>query len=126
MHILLSYVQVAYHGGHVSFAGGKRVLWVYDVTALKTAEDARRLSEQRLVELQAARRAGVGQGRAIALRRSAIMGGVSALRRRRYAYRPGAIVGVFVDGVVNVKHRSRHVVVPELTGLAQAPAAAVY
>src|SRR5215213_3444735 len=50
VHILLSYVQVAYHGGHVSFAGGKRVLWVYDVTALKTAEDARRLSEQRLVE----------------------------------------------------------------------------
>src|SRR5215207_6594557 len=50
VHILLSYVQVAYHGGHVSFAGGKRVLWVYDVTALKTAEDARRVSEQRLVE----------------------------------------------------------------------------
>src|SRR4051794_19841023 len=36
--------------GHVSFAGGKRVLWVYDVTALKTAEDARRVSEQRLVD----------------------------------------------------------------------------
>ena len=50
VHVLLSYVQVAYHGGHVSFAGGKRVLWVYDITALKSAEEARRVSEQRLIE----------------------------------------------------------------------------
>ena len=34
LHLLLSYVQVAYQGGHVGFAGGKRVLWVYDITAL--------------------------------------------------------------------------------------------
>src|SRR5215510_4072273 len=34
LHMLLSYVQVAYRGGHVGFAGGKRVLWVYDITAL--------------------------------------------------------------------------------------------
>ena len=47
---LVSYVQVAYQGGHVSFAGGKRVAWLYDITALRQAEDARRLSEQRLVE----------------------------------------------------------------------------
>jgi PAS domain S-box-containing protein len=33
-----------------SFAGGKRILWVYDITSLKTAEEARRRSEQRLVE----------------------------------------------------------------------------
>ena len=32
VHLLLSYVQVAYQGGHISFVGGKRVLWVYDVT----------------------------------------------------------------------------------------------
>ena len=35
VHLLLSYVQVAYHGGHISFVGGKRVLWVYDITALR-------------------------------------------------------------------------------------------
>jgi PAS domain S-box-containing protein len=50
VHLLLSYVQVAYQGGHVSFAGGKRVLWVYDITALtqqeaKLAEQERQLRE---------------------------------------------------------------------------------
>ena len=38
VHVLISYVQVAYRGGHVSFLGGKRVLWVYDVTALRQRE----------------------------------------------------------------------------------------
>jgi PAS domain S-box-containing protein len=38
LHLLLSYVQVAYHGGHISFVGGKRVFWVYDVTALTQHE----------------------------------------------------------------------------------------
>jgi PAS domain S-box-containing protein len=50
VHGLLSYVQVAYHGGHVSFAGGKRLAWFYDVTALRQAEEARHRSEQRLVD----------------------------------------------------------------------------
>src|SRR5215203_5617224 len=50
VHILVSYVQVAYQGGQISFVGGKRLFWAYDITALKTAEEARRLSEQRLVE----------------------------------------------------------------------------
>jgi PAS domain S-box-containing protein len=50
IHGLLSYVQSAYHGGHISFAGGKRLCWVYDVTALRQAEDARRRSEQRLAD----------------------------------------------------------------------------
>jgi PAS domain S-box-containing protein len=50
IHVLMSYVQVAYRGGHVSFVGGKRVCWVYDITALRRAEEARRRSEQRLVE----------------------------------------------------------------------------
>jgi PAS domain S-box-containing protein len=50
IHVLMSYVQVAYQGGHISFAGGKRLCWVYDITALRRAEDARQLSEQRLVE----------------------------------------------------------------------------
>ena len=36
--LLLSYVQVAYQGGHISFVGGKRVLWVYDITALTQHE----------------------------------------------------------------------------------------
>ena len=36
--LLLSYAQVAYRGGHISFVGGKRVLWVYDVTALTRHE----------------------------------------------------------------------------------------
>ncbi len=47
---LLSYVQVAYQGGHIGFAGAKRLCWLYDITALKRAEEARRLSEQRLAE----------------------------------------------------------------------------
>ena len=38
IHLLLSYVQVGYHGGHISFVGGKRVLWVYDITALTQQE----------------------------------------------------------------------------------------
>jgi PAS domain S-box-containing protein len=50
VHVLVSYPQVAYHGGHISFVGGKRVLWLYDITSLKKAEDARLRSEQRLVE----------------------------------------------------------------------------
>jgi PAS domain S-box-containing protein len=50
VHVLVSYVQVAYQGGQISFVGGKRLFWAYDITALKTAEDARRVSEQRLVE----------------------------------------------------------------------------
>ena len=50
IHLLLSYVQVGYHGGHISFVGGKRVLWVYDITALtqheaQVAEQERQLRE---------------------------------------------------------------------------------
>src|SRR5471030_2744473 len=48
--MLVSYPQVAYRGGHISFVGGKRVLWLYDISALKKAEEARLRSEQRLVE----------------------------------------------------------------------------
>ena len=36
--LLLTYAQVAYRGGHISFVGGKRVLWVYDITALTRHE----------------------------------------------------------------------------------------
>ena len=48
--LLLSYVQVAYQGGHISFVGGKRVVWVYDITALtqhegQVAEQERQLRE---------------------------------------------------------------------------------
>ena len=46
VHLLLSYVQVGYHGGHISFVGGKRVLWVYDVTAL-TQHEPRVLEQER-------------------------------------------------------------------------------
>jgi PAS domain S-box-containing protein len=48
--MLISYPQVAYRGGHISFVGGKRVLWCYDVTALKKAELERTRSDQRLAE----------------------------------------------------------------------------
>jgi len=48
--LLMSYVQVAYHGGHVSFGGGKRIAWLYDITPLRRAEQARQRSEQRLAE----------------------------------------------------------------------------
>lgn len=49
VNVSVSYPQVAYRGGHISFVGGKRVLWC-DITALKQAEKAQRLSEQRLIE----------------------------------------------------------------------------
>jgi PAS domain-containing protein len=50
LHVLMSYVQVAYHGGHISFVGGKRVYWIYDITTLRRAEIARKRSDERLVE----------------------------------------------------------------------------
>ncbi len=50
VHVLISYPQVAYQGGHISFVGGKRVAWIYDITALRRAEEAHKLSERRLVE----------------------------------------------------------------------------
>ena len=50
LQMLISYPQVAYGDGQISFEGGKRVAWVYDITPLRQAEDARKRSEQRLVE----------------------------------------------------------------------------
>jgi len=50
LNLLISYVQVAYHGGHVAFAGGKRLYWLYDITPLRRAEQARLRSERRLAE----------------------------------------------------------------------------
>ena len=38
VNVLISYPQVAYRGGHISFVGGKRVLWCYDITALRKRE----------------------------------------------------------------------------------------
>src|SRR5262245_52691805 len=48
LNLLISYVQVAYHGGHVAVAGGKRLFWLYDITPLRRAEQARLRSERRL------------------------------------------------------------------------------
>ena len=50
LNLLISYVQVAYHGGHVAVAGGKRLHWLYDITPLRRAEQARLRSERRLAE----------------------------------------------------------------------------
>jgi PAS domain S-box-containing protein len=50
LELLLSYVQVAYQGGHVAVAGGKRLFWLYDITPLRRAEQAKLRSEQRLEE----------------------------------------------------------------------------
>jgi len=50
LNLLMSYVQVAYHGGRVGFSGGKRIAWLYDITPLRRAEQARDRSEQRLSE----------------------------------------------------------------------------
>jgi PAS domain S-box-containing protein len=50
VHVLISYVQVAYLGGHVGFSGAKRICWVYDITPLRRAEQAYSLSERRLTE----------------------------------------------------------------------------
>jgi PAS domain S-box-containing protein len=50
LNMLVSYVQVAYHGGHVAIAGAKRLCWLYDITPLRRAEQARLRSEQRLAE----------------------------------------------------------------------------
>ena len=51
LHLLLSYVQVAYQGGHISFVGGKRVLWVYDITALTQHETQVVEQERQLREI---------------------------------------------------------------------------
>jgi PAS domain S-box-containing protein len=48
--LLISYVQVAYAGGHVAVSGGKRLFWLYDITPLRRAEQARLRSERRLAE----------------------------------------------------------------------------
>jgi PAS domain S-box-containing protein len=48
LNLLISYVQVAYAGGHVAVSGGKRLFWLYDITPLRRAEQARLRSEQRL------------------------------------------------------------------------------
>jgi PAS domain S-box-containing protein len=48
--LLLSYPQVASQGDPVSFVGASRVAWLYDITELRRAEAARRLSEQRLAD----------------------------------------------------------------------------
>jgi len=50
LNLLISYVQVAYHGGHVAMAGAKRLCWLYDITPLRRAEQARLRSEKRLAE----------------------------------------------------------------------------
>ena len=50
LNLLISYVQVAYHGGHVAIGGGKRLYWLYDITPLRRAEQARLRSERRLAE----------------------------------------------------------------------------
>jgi PAS domain S-box-containing protein len=50
LNTLMSYVQVAYRGGHVAVAGGKRLAWLYDITPLRRAEQARLRSERRLAE----------------------------------------------------------------------------
>jgi PAS domain-containing protein len=47
---LISYVQVAYAGGHVAVLGGKRLFWLYDITPLRRAEQARLRNERRLAE----------------------------------------------------------------------------
>ena len=50
LHLLISYVRVAYQGGHVAVSGGKRLFWLYDITPLRRAEQARLRSERRLAE----------------------------------------------------------------------------
>jgi PAS domain S-box-containing protein len=50
LNLLISYVQVAYHGGHVAIVGGKRLFWLYDITPLRRAEHAKLRSERRLAE----------------------------------------------------------------------------
>ena len=47
LHLLISYVRVAYQGGHVAVSGGKRLFWLYDITPLRRAEQARLRSERR-------------------------------------------------------------------------------
>lgn len=47
---LLSYTQIDEQDGQTSFSGGSRIVWFYDISELKRAEEARRQSEQRLVD----------------------------------------------------------------------------
>ena len=51
VHVLLSYVQSAYRGGHISFTGGSRLLWVYDVTAQTRHESQVFEQERQLREM---------------------------------------------------------------------------
>ncbi len=47
---LLSYTQIDGQDGQIGFSGGSRIVWFYDISGLKRAEEARRQSEQRLVD----------------------------------------------------------------------------
>ena len=47
---LLSYTQIDNQDEQTSFSGGSRIAWFYDISELKQAEEARRQSEQRLVD----------------------------------------------------------------------------
>ena len=41
IHLFISCVQVAYQGGHISFVGGKRICWVYDVGRIQSISTKR-------------------------------------------------------------------------------------
>ena len=89
VHLLLSYVQVAYHGGHISFVGGKRVLWVYDITALtqheaQVAEQERQLRE--ILDYLSGRGVRRRRGRAAPVPQLAAARLDSATRRRNWIY----------------------------------------
>lgn len=47
---LLSYTRIDDREGQTSFSGGSRIAWFYDISELKRAEEARRQSEQRLID----------------------------------------------------------------------------
>ncbi len=47
---LLSFTRIDDRDGRASLSGGSRIAWFYDISELKRAEEARRQSEQRLVD----------------------------------------------------------------------------
>src|SRR5262249_57213465 len=47
INLLISYVQVAYHGGHVAGPRRKRLFWLYHTTPLHRPRQARLRSERR-------------------------------------------------------------------------------
>ena len=92
IHVLMSYVQVAYRGGHVSFVGGKRLCWVYDISALRAHEAQVAEQERQFREILEYCPAGFGRRR---------RGWTSALPQRA----PARAAGIQKEELASHRHK---------------------